>query len=211
MPIDYKCCKMKGTSEVVEKKSRFLGEMVPCKTQEEAEQYIAAVRKTHYDARHHCFAYICGTPGTASELLRQSDDGEPQGTAGKPLLEILSGNDLHETLLIVTRYFGGTLLGTGGLVRAYSEAGVEAMKAAEITTIRQGIRLLVGCSYTLYGKLQYLFANEGWRIEDTAFESDVAITLTVPADEAERAFKLITEATSAAASVENLGNCTFEE
>ena len=120
MAVDYRTIAHEGYSEITEKKSRFLGEAVRAATLKEAEEYIAAVRKRHYDARHHCFAFCVGEPGTPDEIWRSSDDGEPSGTAGKPMLEILKGRELHRTLLVVTRYFGGTLLGTGGLVRAYS-------------------------------------------------------------------------------------------
>ena len=158
---EYKTVIKDGFSEVVEKKSRFLGEAVHAETLADAEAYIAAVKKRHYDARHHCFAFVVGEPGTPGEIARSSDDGEPSGTAGKPMLEVLTGRQLHKTLLVVTRYFGGTLLGTGGLHRAYSAAAKEAAEAAEIAEVKLGMRLMVTCSYTLLGKLQYLFAGEG--------------------------------------------------
>ncbi|MBQ9322199.1 MAG: YigZ family protein, partial [Eubacterium sp.] len=105
-----------GTGEVVEKKSRFIGETAQVTDEEQAAVFVEGIRKKFYDARHHCFAYVIGADG---KLMRAADDGEPQGTAGKPMLEVLTGRGLANTIVVVTRYFGGTLLGTGGLVRCY--------------------------------------------------------------------------------------------
>lgn len=211
MPSDYRTVKTAGFSEVVEKKSRFLGEAVHVNTLKEAEDYIAAVRKRHYDARHHCFAFVVGTPGTPDEIIRSSDDGEPQGTAGKPMLEILTGQELHQTLVVVTRYFGGTLLGTGGLVRAYGAAAKEAFAAAGIVTVRQGIKARVSCSYPAYGKFQYLFAKENIAISDTQFAEGVAMEVIIPGGSEERLLKLVAETTDGQGEVELLGEVTFEE
>jgi len=211
MATDYRTCAHEGFSEIVEKKSRFLGEAVRCSTLEEAEAYIAKVRKQHYDARHHCFAYVVGEPGTPDEIVRSSDDGEPSGTAGKPMLEILTGRNLHRTLLVVTRYFGGTLLGTGGLVRAYSAAAKAAVEEAGIVTVRQGIRLRIDCTYPAYGKFQYLFAKEGIAIDSTEFGEQVSVSIVAPAKEEERIRKLISETTDGAAVCETAGSVTYEE
>ena len=208
--MDYLTFAKMGESEVVEKKSRFLGEAVRVETQKEAEDYIAAVRKRHYDARHHCFAYVAGEPGTPDEVMRFSDDGEPSGTAGKPILEILSGKDLHKSLIVVTRYFGGTLLGTGGLVRAYSAAAKEALADAGTVMIRQGVRLRIECTYPAYGKFQYLFAKEGIQIENTVFSDGVSIDVIVPAGETERIRKLVTETTDGSAACDEAGSVTYE-
>ncbi len=108
-----------GTGEVIEKKSRFIASIFPIQTEEEALTYLSQVRKKYYDARHNCFAYVVGEK---NETERCSDDGEPSGTAGRPMMDVLTGQGLHNVLVVVTRYFGGTLLGTGGLVRAYSAA-----------------------------------------------------------------------------------------
>ena len=119
---DYKTIRTDGQGEIIEKKSRFIGEVHYAKDLSEAESFLTAARKKYYDARHHCFACIVGAPGTPDEILRSNDDGEPGGTAGKPMLEVLTGEGLHYAAAVVTRYFGGTLLGTGGLVRAYTAA-----------------------------------------------------------------------------------------
>ena len=116
-----------GTDEIVEKKSRFIGYAQPVSSEEEAYAFVESVKKKHYDARHNCHAFAIGKENT---LYRFSDDGEPQGTAGKPILEVISGNQVTDICIVVTRYFGGTLLGTGGLVRAYTEAAKLALADA---------------------------------------------------------------------------------
>ena len=210
MSIDYRTVKEPGFSEIIEKKSRFLGEAVHMDSLREVENYIAAVRKRHYDARHHCIAYVVGEPGTPDEIIRSGDDGEPSGTAGKPMLEILTGLGLHRTLIVVTRYFGGTLLGTGGLVRAYSAAAKEAFDKARIVTVKQGTAMRISCSYPAYGKFQYIFAKEGITVTDTVFTDSVSIDVTVPAGTENRLRKLVAETTDGQGALEVLGTVTFE-
>lgn len=166
-----------GVGEVVEKKSRFIGEIFPAETLEEAEERLLAIRKRYYDARHHCFAAVVGVPGTPEEIRRGNDDGEPGGTAGKPMLEVLDGEDLHNTAVVVTRYFGGTLLGTGGLVRAYSAAVKAAIENATIVTVVSGRKIAFRVSYSDAGKLQYLYAKEGIEKPEIAYGQDVVMTL----------------------------------
>ncbi|MDO4619859.1 MAG: YigZ family protein [Lachnospiraceae bacterium] len=209
--MDYRTLAAEGASEVIEKKSRFIGEAVRVNTPEEAEQYIAGVRKHYYDARHHCFAYIAGEPGTPDEILRCSDDGEPSGTAGRPMLEILTGRDLHRCLLVVTRYFGGTLLGTGGLVRAYSAAARDAVEDAGAVCVRDGVELCITCTYTQLGRIQYRFAEDGIRITDTEYAADVKVHVTVPADAVSGIEKLVTELTDGTGSCETVGRSLYEE
>ena len=134
MNDSYTTIRVSGTGEYIEKKSNFIGVVRFAKTLPEAEAFLQAARKRYYDARHHCFACITGEPGTPSEILRSNDDGEPGGTAGKPMLEVLTGAGLHYAAAVVTRYFGGTLLGTGGLVRSYTQAVKAALENAEIVT-----------------------------------------------------------------------------
>lgn len=211
MAVDYRTIAHEGYSEITEKKSRFLGEAVRAATLEEAEAYIAAVRKRHYDARHHCFAFCVGEPGTPDEIWRSSDDGEPSGTAGKPMLEILKGRELHRTLLVVTRYFGGTLLGTGGLVRAYSAAAKEAADSAGIVLVRQGIRLLIGCTYPALGRFQYLFAREGITIADTKYGENVTLEVIVPESDASRVREMVTRTTDGTGTCTEAGRMTYED
>ena len=193
-----------GVGEVVEKKSRFIGEIFPAETLEEAEERLLAIRKRYYDARHHCFAAVVGVPGTPEEIRRGNDDGEPGGTAGKPMLEVLDGEDLHNTAVVVTRYFGGTLLGgtllgTGGLVRAYSAAVKAAIENATIVTVVSGRKIAFRVSYSDAGKLQYLYAKEGIEKPEIAYGQDVVMTLKMRREMGERIKKITAETTNGAA------------
>ncbi len=188
-----------GVGEVVEKKSRFIGEIFPAETLEEAEERLLAIRKRYYDARHHCFAAVIGVPGTPEEIRRGNDDGEPGGTAGKPMLEVLDGEDLHNTAVVVTRYFGGTLLGTGGLVRAYSAAVKAAIENAAIVTVVSGRKIAFRVSYSDAGKLQYLYAKEGIEKPEIAYGQDVVMTLKMRREMGERIKKITAETTNGAA------------
>lgn len=211
MAIDYKTLAASGTSEVTEKKSRFIGEAYRISSKEEVEEHLSRIRKHYYDARHHCYAYLAGEPGSPEETVRSSDDGEPSGTAGKPILEVLTGRGLHNVLIVVTRYFGGTLLGTGGLVRAYSQAAREAVEDAGIVMLRSGVHLTVTASYTQLGKLQYEFTQAGFEMTDTEYTDEVRIHLTVPESWESRVRKMVTEATGGTAAVENRGLIRYEE
>lgn len=138
MTKEYRTVYEGGEGEVVEKKSRFIASVRPVSTEEEALAFIETIRKKHWNASHNCFAYVIGE---RSELARYSDDGEPGGTAGKPMLDVLKGEALCNTAVVVTRYFGGTLLGTGGLVRAYSQAVKEGLASSVIITKIRGLNL----------------------------------------------------------------------
>lgn len=209
--MDHITVKEPGFSEVVEKKSRFLGEVVPAATKEEAEEYINKVRKRHYDARHHCFAYIVGEPGSVDEITRAGDDGEPQGTAGRPILDIMTAAGLHRSLIVVTRYFGGTLLGTGGLVRAYSEAAQAALKDAKLLRIREGVLLRIECGYDAYGKLSYSFGGRGLYIKDSIFGEKVTMELIVPPDDIISVKREILDLTEGKCVMEEDGLAYYEE
>ena len=134
----YKVVYKGGQDEIIEKKSRFIATVAPVESEEEALAFIEAMKKKYWDARHNCFAYVIGERG---QLARCSDDGEPGGTAGKPMLDVLMGEELIDVCAVVTRYFGGTLLGTGGLVRAYSGAVKEGLANAQILEKKQGVRM----------------------------------------------------------------------
>lgn len=144
------------TAEIVEKKSRFIANIFYVENADEAEQKLAEIRKKYYDAKHNCFAYIIGING---EQVKSSDDGEPQGTAGHPMLDILKGNDITNCIAIVTRYFGGTLLGTGGLVRAYSDSLKAAISLAKLSEIRTAYEIQFDLNYDDYGKVEKLIQN----------------------------------------------------
>ena len=145
-----------GVGELEEKKSRFIATTLPISSQEEALEFIEKTKKQYWDARHNCYAYVLGDH---HEIQRFSDDGEPGGTAGKPMLDVLLGENIHNIAVVVTRYFGGTLLGTGGLVRAYSGATKEGLANSVILEKLQGRNLLLQTNYSDLGKVQYLLMN----------------------------------------------------
>ncbi|MGL4363555.1 MAG: YigZ family protein [Cellulosilyticaceae bacterium] len=188
-----------ATSEMVEKKSRFITYVFKIESQEEANEHLANIKKQYWDARHHCYAYQLGEK---NEIQRFSDDGEPQGTAGKPILDVLKGRAITNTLIIVIRYFGGTLLGTGGLVRAYghsAKAGVEA--AGLVEKIYVSI-YAIEMTYTLLGKVQYLLNEEGYVIRETLY-TDVVTVLVEVEDSKTDAFETwMIEKTNAEVSIQ---------
>ncbi len=188
-----------GTGEIVEKKSRFIAHVFPVRTEEEVLQKLEEIKKRYWDARHNCHAYILGAGG---EISRCSDDGEPSGTAGRPILDVLMGQELRNVLVVVTRYFGGTLLGTGGLIRAYSAAAQEGLKNSRIITKRLGKRLTIQTDYNGIGKLQYVVMNLGLPVEDTVYGEDVKIKVFVAAEDCERVEKEITEASNGQAGLD---------
>ena len=187
---EYKTIYEGGQGEIVEKKSRFLAEVRLVKSEEEALKFIEEKKKQYWDATHNCYAYVIGE---RKELMRCSDDGEPQGTAGKPMLDVLLGEDLYNTAVVVTRYFGGTLLGTGGLVRAYSKAVQEGLKESRVITKYHGILTEIGIDYTGVGKLQYLFAKNQIPIIDSQYAEDVKMQILIPAKEATNARATVTD------------------
>lgn len=201
-PASYKTILSEGICEHIEKKSRFIGHAAPVKSEEEARAFIEAVKKKHWDARHSCSAFIIGESGT---LMRSSDDGEPQGTAGKPILDVLLGADVKNIVIVVTRYFGGTLLGTGGLVRAYSRAAREALAAAGVCELAYCRRLAIGCSYTDFGRVQYELNSGGYIVEDIAYTDNVCAVALAECERAERLCSELTEATGGRADISDKG------
>jgi uncharacterized YigZ family protein len=171
-----------GYGELIEKKSRFIAYVHAIHSEEEAIAYISQIKKQYYDARHTCFAY---TIGENREITRFSDDSEPSGTAGKPILDVLTGNHLYDTIITVTRYFGGTLLGTGGLVRAYGGATKIGLENAKIAKKINGQKISLSIDYTLLGKLQHLLAEENISILDTLYDTGVTLTILVPIQNAD--------------------------
>jgi uncharacterized YigZ family protein len=176
MVEQYITIKEMASIEIIEKKSRFIATVLPVETLEQAEEALTRLRKEHYSAAHNCFGYQIGEK---NEMQRCSDDGEPQGTAGKPILDVLKGQDIKNTLIVVTRYFGGTLLGTGGLVRAYGKAAKEGVAAAGLIA-RKRIRLMeLEMTYTLSGKVQYLLNEKGYTIRSTHYTDKVQFVVEV--------------------------------
>ena len=197
-----------GSGEITEKKSRFIASAVPVKTEEEALEFIASVRKKYWDARHNCYAYIIGEHG---ETMRSSDDGEPSGTAGKPILEILLAENLTDTAVVVTRYFGGILLGTGGLVRAYSSAAHEALSASVIIEKKHGIRCLIRTNYTDLGKVQYHLAQNGIPVLETNYTDDVSFEVIMPDEKKKQVLSVLTEATAGRTDITETEELWFGE
>ena len=163
-----------GKGEIVEKKSRFISIALNVDSPQQALDYVNSIKKKYYDARHNCYAYICGNDG---QEKRFSDDGEPSGTAGKPMLDVLEGFGVTNCLVVVTRYFGGTLLGTGGLVKAYSSAAKEALENAGLAEEVCGIRGFITVDYNSVGKLNYILSAGGIYVLDTAYEENVKLDI----------------------------------
>lgn len=187
-----------GQGELVEKKSRFIATVKRVENEEEAAGFIEAVKKKHWDASHNCSAFVVGS------LTRCSDDGEPSGTAGRPMLEVLLGENLKNVAVVVTRYFGGTLLGTGGLVRAYSQAVKEGLKNCVIGTMRAGVRMAVETDYNGVGRILYLLGSRGLEPQNSEYTDKVRLELLFPAEWKEELIKEFTEATAGRAVIEVL-------
>lgn len=184
---------------MVEKKSRFIATVRPVKTEEEAVLFIEETRKKYWDARHNCYAYVIGEGG---RLMKCSDDGEPSQTAGRPMLDVLAGEGIRDICVVVTRYFGGTLLGTGGLIRAYSQAVKEGLAKSLIIRQHLGRKLTAVTDYPAVGKIQYLSGQMGLTVLDTEYSHQVVTQLLVPEEQKEEAGHKITEATNGAAELE---------
>ena len=197
-PESYKIIESGGMGEIEEKKSRFIAHVSSAHTEEEALAFIEAKKKEYWDARHNCYAYILGEQG---QTMRFSDDGEPSGTAGKPILEVLDGSGIRNLVAVVTRYFGGTLLGTGGLVRAYTQATQAGLEACSIGIMRYGHEITVVTDYNGVGKLQYLFAQKDIPIYDADYGQQVTLRVFLPCEEKDAIVNAITEATAGKARI----------
>ena len=195
----YKVIYEGGEGEIVEKKSRFIATVRPVETEEEAVAFINEMKKKYWDARHNCSAFVIGEH---QELTRCSDDGEPAQTAGRPMLDVLLKEGITNVAVVVTRYFGGVLLGTGGLVRAYQKAVQEGLAASQIIEKRSGFLLYIGIDYTGLGKLQYLFAQKEITVVDTEYAADVLMSVLVPLERKSEIEKAIIEQTNGTAALE---------
>ena len=182
-----------GTGEIEEKKSRFIANVKSVTNEEEAAEFISAIKKKYYDARHNCYAYIINN---GQEIIRSSDDGEPSGTAGRPILEVLLGEKLTNTIIVVTRYFGGTLLGTGGLVRAYTSAAKEGLKNCIIVEKQNGKLVSLTTDYEKLGKIQYIISEQNIYTLNTSYTDTVVLELLVPEASLEAFITSITDASN---------------
>lgn len=188
-----------GEGEIIEKKSRFIATLCPVESEEEATAFINEMKKKYWDARHNCSAFVIGEH---QELTRCSDDGEPAQTAGRPMLEVLLKEGVTNVAVVVTRYFGGVLLGTGGLVRAYQKAVQEGLKASEMIEKRKGFLLYINTDYNGIGKLQYLFGQKEISVLESEYGADVRLTVLVPEERREEIEKAVTEQTCGTAELE---------
>ena len=187
-----------GEGEIIEKKSRFIATVRPIESEEEAVKFINEMKKKYWDARHNCSAFVIGE---RQEISRCSDDGEPAQTAGRPMLDVLLKEEIHNAAVVVTRYFGGTLLGTGGLVRAYQKAVQEGLANSIIIDKLPGRKLTIGTDYVGLGKIQYLLGKENLTIIDTVYTEQVEISVMIPSEIQQKIEKDIIEATSGNAKI----------
>ncbi|CAM3505099.1 MULTISPECIES: YigZ family protein [Paenibacillus] len=169
----YKTVRQAGSKEIVIKKSRFIGHVMPVATEEEAIAFIEDIKKKHWNATHNCSAYMIGE---RDEIQKQSDDGEPSGTAGKPILEVIRSQGRKNIAIVVTRYFGGIMLGAGGLIRAYTDGAVAAIESGDPITRVLHREVFVELDYTWLGKVENELRNRGVRMGETGFADTVTLT-----------------------------------
>lgn len=181
-----------GTSEHVEKKSRFIGQVWPVSSEEEAREKIEAVKKQYHDARHSCWCYLL-RDGT----LRYSDDGEPQGTAGQPMLEVFQREGITDVVCVVTRYFGGILLGTGGLARAYSKGAKDALMASGVSVQRIWDRISIPCPYNLFERVKMETEKLGGVVDSSDFGAEVQMSVLLPEEQTEAFLERLVEISNA--------------
>lgn len=198
MSDNYRTVLTGGEGEIEEKKSRFIAHVRPVHSEEEASAFIAEMKKKYWDARHNCSAFVIGKN---NEIARSSDDGEPSGTAGRPILEVILGEALKDTAVVVTRYFGGTLLGTGGLIRAYTQATKEGLKNSTIVEKIKGVKLDLSMDYTEEGKMRHFLSENGLSLIDTQYSDRVMLTTIAPISDAQRFILEITESSNGRVSV----------
>ena len=169
----YRTVRSSGSLEVVIRKSRFIGHVMPVENEDEAVSFIEDIKKKHWNATHNCSAY---TLGERDEIQRQSDDGEPSGTAGKPILEVIRNQGVKNVAIVVTRYFGGIMLGAGGLIRAYTDGAVLALEAGEVITRVLRRAVFVEIDYTWLGKVENELRGRGTKTGETLFTDKVTLT-----------------------------------
>lgn len=204
--MEYKTIARRCEASFIEKKSEFIGYLCPVQTEEQAAAFIEEIRAMHRKATHNCYAYILRENNAA----RHSDDGEPGGTAGVPIYEVLRKEGLTDVCCVVTRYFGGILLGAGGLVRAYTKGAKEAVEAAQIKCMASAAKLLVTVDYGLYGRLAQIFADFDARIADEQFADNVKITLFIREENAQKLTDKLIDSCSGAISVEELEKLSYD-
>lgn len=208
---DYKTVQYEAQSEFVEKRSRFIGYCKPVKTEQEAVDFINSKRSEHWNATHNVYAYSL----REGNIKRYSDDGEPSGTAGMPTLDVILRGEIYDVCIVVTRYFGGVLLGTGGLVRAYSQGAKAALEAGNVILMKSCAVCTLSCTYNQYGKVSSLLIEQGAEIDETIYEADVLIKFHISPDLLATLNKKLADATSGGVQVkaddEKYFICQLEE
>jgi YigZ family protein len=204
--MEYKTIARRCESRFIEKKSEFIGYLCPVQTEEQAVAFIEEIRAMHRKATHNCYAYILRENNAA----RHSDDGEPGGTAGVPIYEVLRKEGLTDVCCVVTRYFGGVLLGAGGLVRAYTKGAKDAVDAAQIKCMAEAVKLAVTVDYGLYGRLAQVFADFDARVEDERFADNVRIVLHIRAENSQELTDKLVDVCNGAVSVEEIEKLNFD-
>ncbi|MDF2944832.1 MAG: hypothetical protein K0S01_3690 [Herbinix sp.] len=195
-----------GIGEVVMKKSKFIATVCPVETEDAANEIIEKLKKKYWDATHNCSAYIIGTE---NPLMRCSDDGEPSKTAGRPMLDVLIAHELTNLVVVVTRYFGGTLLGTGGLVKAYQSATIEGLNQSKLIVKELGLQLQIITDYNLIGKIQYYVGQEQITLLSSEYTDFVKLVLLVPPSKILNVTKKIAELTNGSAILDELEQVYF--
>lgn len=203
--LKYNTVRNQAKAELTEKRSRFIATVKPVHSEEEALEFLVSLRQKYWDAKHNVYAYVI----RENNIQRYSDDGEPAGTAGVPVLEYLKKQDLHDLIVVVTRYFGGVLLGTGGLVRAYSRSAKLGVEAAEIIEMLECASVTVECDYTLYGIIQNEISKFDLIKDEIIYTDKVKIPLFIPSENTEAFVKKITSATNAYAKI-TVGDTEFK-
>lgn len=204
--MEYKTIARRCEARFIEKKSEFIGYLCPVQTEEQAVAFIEEIRTMHRKATHNCYAYILRENNAA----RHSDDGEPGGTAGVPIYEVLRKEGLTDVCCVVTRYFGGVLLGAGGLVRAYTKGAKDAVDAAQIKCMAEAVKLAVTVDYGLYGRLAQVFADFDARVEDERFADNVRIVLHIRAENSQKLTDKLVDVCNGAVSVEEIEKLNFD-
>ena len=204
--MEYKTIARRCEARFIEKKSEFIGYLCPVQTEEQAVALIEEIRALPRKATHNCYAYILRENNAA----RHSDDGEPGGTAGVPIYEVLRKEGLTDVCCVVTRYFGGVLLGAGGLVRAYTKGAKDAVDAAQIKCMAEAVKLAVTVDYGLYGRLAQVFADFDARVEDERFADNVRIVLHIRAENSQKLTDKLVDVCNGAVSVEEIEKLNFD-
>ena len=204
--MEYKTIARRCEARFIEKKSEFIGYLCPVQTEEQAVAFIEEIRAMHRKATHNCYAYILRENNAA----RHSDDGEPGGTAGIPIYEVLRKEGLTDVCCVVTRYFGGVLLGAGGLVRAYTKGAKDAVDAAQIKCMAEAVKLAVTVDYGLYGRLAQVFADFDARVEDEQFADNVRIVIHIRAENSQKLTDKLVDVCNGAVSVEEIEKLNFD-